>query len=1120
MSGADRQIMTVFCAALEYQSPQERAAYLDEACGDDAGLRARVEALLQADCKAGNFLGGSSAPGLGPSADEPPISEAPGMVIGPYKLLEEIGEGGFGVVFMAEQTQPVRRKVALKVLKPGMDSRQVVARFEAERQALALMDHPNIAKIHDGGATPSGRPYFVMELVKGVPITEFCDHNRLTPRERLLLFVPVCQAIQHAHQKGIIHRDLKPANVLVSVHDTTPVVKVIDFGVAKALGQQLTDKTLFTGLAQIIGTPLYMSPEQAGQSGLDIDTRSDIYALGVLLYELLTGTTPFDQERLRRASYEEMCRIIREEEPPRPSTRISTLGQTAATVSVNRQSDPKKLGQFMRGELDWIVMKALEKDRNRRYETASAFAADVQRYLNDEPVEACPPSAWYRFRKLSRRHKGVLATAALVSLVVLLGVVGLAVSNAQIRAEQKQTREEQRKTEEAFQREKQTQYYQCIALAAQARTNHHASRAEELLDQCPARLRGWEWHYLKRLPFARFPTLHHPAAVTRLAFSPDGQLIVSGTLNGVVKIWHARTGAERHTLPRHDQVIQALAFSPDGQLLATSGEGLPDHQEQMVRIWNPSTGELLGEFPGQASETRALAFSPGGRLLAAAFRNEGVRLWDVVTRREVLRLPEKRVAYNGLAFRASGQRLTTVREDGLVKTWDVVTGETVSTFHADIQWVWPVAFSPSGRLLAMGSEDGTVKVWETDSGKEVHALEAHASLVTKLAFGADDRRLASAGDDRTVKLWDLATGQEALREVRSKRVQDLAFSPDGHRLLWGGADGIVGIWDGRPWPDAENNSQGFVLSGHLHKVVEAAFSPDGKRLASASWDKTVKIWDLAAGKAGDRNPLLHTLSGHRARLTGVAFSPDGRRVASSSWDETVKVWDASSGQEIVTLSGKAGPVYGVAFHPNPKSNALASAHHDGTVRVWNWATGQQVRSIQAHEHAVLGVAFSPDGQLLASAGGKAVSVGVWKAASGENLHFFRSRGAIVWSVAFSPKGQQLASAMGRDGIVRVWDVTTGAEQHTLKHGTRVVRVAFSPDRRRLATVSQDQDVRLYDPMTGQELGAIRSHVGDVWGVAFSPDGRRLAACSGYKGWGEIRLWDTAQWEKPVTSGRR
>src|SRR5262249_50636868 len=377
--------------------------------------------LLREQEQLGHFLEAPAGPPLVTDA-EPPAAEAPGTLIGPYKLVQPIGEGGMGTVYLAQQTAPVKRLVGVKIIKPGMGSEQVISRFKSSRQGLAFMDHPNIAKVLDAGTTASGRPFFVMELVKGVPITRYCDEQQLTPRQRLELFVPVCAAVQHAHQKGIIHRDLKPANVLVTMHDTTPVVKVIDFGIVKALGQQLTDKTLFTGFAQLVGTPLYMSPEQAGQSGLDIDTRSDIYALGVLLYELLTGTTPFDQERLRTAAYDEIRRIIREEEPPKPSKRLSTLGQAAATVSSKRGSDPKRLRQGVRGELDWSVMRAVEKGRNRRYATASAFAADVQRYLRDEPVQACPPSAGYRLRKFVSRNRGPVLAAAVVIVALLAGV--------------------------------------------------------------------------------------------------------------------------------------------------------------------------------------------------------------------------------------------------------------------------------------------------------------------------------------------------------------------------------------------------------------------------------------------------------------------------------------------------------------------------------------------------------------------------------------------------------------------------------------------------------------------------------------------------------------------------
>ncbi|MGO9918200.1 MAG: protein kinase domain-containing protein [Isosphaeraceae bacterium] len=476
----------IFFAALEKGTPQERAAYLDEACAGDPELRRRIQKMLAAQDQAGSFLEKPAKSAV--MTVDYPITEGPGSVIGPYKLLEQIGEGGFGVVFVAEQMQPVRRKVALKILKPGMDSRPIVARFEAERQALAIMDHPNIARVLDAGTTPPsppyqggavGRPYFVMELVKGMPITEFCDQNQLTPRQRLELFVPVCQAVQHAHQKGIIHRDLKPSNVLVSRHDTTPAVKVIDFGVAKALGQELTDKTLFTGVAQMIGTPLYMSPEQAGMSDLDIDTRSDIYSLGVLLYELLTGTTPFTRERFQQATYEEIRRIIREEEPPRPSTRLRKDeggGRRDESKTTIRSSWRRylPLSSFIPHpsslqELDWIVMKAMEKDRNRRYETASGFARDIERYLHDEPVEARPPSAGYRLRKFVKRHKAPAIAAGLVLMALLIGVTGT--TFGLIRAEvQRKNAERAQKAETKERKRAESERDKAVAAEAKTRT--------------------------------------------------------------------------------------------------------------------------------------------------------------------------------------------------------------------------------------------------------------------------------------------------------------------------------------------------------------------------------------------------------------------------------------------------------------------------------------------------------------------------------------------------------------------------------------------------------------------------------------------------------------------------
>ncbi len=426
-----RQI-EIFAKAAEFEGAQ-RTEYLERACGDDDALRREVDSLLRAHDAAGTFLDDpsrhmspdeSGQHGTGSGRGFGHASEQPGQMVGRYRLLEQIGEGGFGSVWMAEQSEPVKRRVALKIIKSGMDTKQVIARFEAERQALAMMDHPNIARVLDAGATQGGRPFFVMELINGVPFLEYCDTQRLDTRARLGLFVKVCHAIQHAHQKGIIHRDIKPNNVMITLHDGVPVPKVIDFGIAKATDQQLTDKTLFTQHQQMLGTPAYMSPEQAEMSGLDIDTRSDIYSLGVLLYELLTGTTPFNSEQLMSKGYAEMMRIIRESEPDRPSTRLHTLGDRASKTAQQRCVDPRELCSALRGDLDWIVMKCLEKDRSRRYDTANAVALDIQHYLDDEPVSAGPPGARYRLGKFVKRNRaGVIAAAAVVSVLVL-GIAG------------------------------------------------------------------------------------------------------------------------------------------------------------------------------------------------------------------------------------------------------------------------------------------------------------------------------------------------------------------------------------------------------------------------------------------------------------------------------------------------------------------------------------------------------------------------------------------------------------------------------------------------------------------------------------------------------------------------
>jgi serine/threonine protein kinase len=530
----------IFDAACDIASASERAAFVARMCASDVEMQRRVEAMLEADEAARAFFNTQAAPSSPDTpagADRAPSVEKAGDRIGRYRLLQQIGEGGMGVVYLAEQSEPVRRTVAFKIIKVGMDTREVVARFEAERQALALMDHPHIAKVLDAGATDSGRPFFVMELVRGVPITEYCDKNCLTPHQRLGLFVKVCQAVQHAHQKGIIHRDLKPSNILVTHNDGSAWPMIIDFGIAKATNQRLTEKTLFTRYAQLIGTPAYMSPEQAEMSKLEVDTRTDIYALGVLLYELLTGTTPFPSRELLSLGYREMQRTISEKEPPRPSTRLSTMAQEEKlVVARQRRLEPSSLEKLFRGDLDWIAMKCLEKDRTRRYETANGLAMDIQRHLQDEPVIARPPSQWYRFQKTFHRHRFAFITAALVFsllLAAMLGVWNAARREARARlheAAHRQAAEEALRRAEVSERvARQRTYASDMNLAQQALAGGDLGGALRLVSESATDLRGWEWRYLWRQTRseARAKLNLAPGWLYCMRSSPDGRWLAT-----------------------------------------------------------------------------------------------------------------------------------------------------------------------------------------------------------------------------------------------------------------------------------------------------------------------------------------------------------------------------------------------------------------------------------------------------------------------------------------------------------------------------------------------------------------------------------------------------------------
>jgi serine/threonine protein kinase/WD40 repeat protein len=1089
----------IFLAAVEKATPEERAAYLDEACRSDAELRRRVERLLAAHPKAGDFLAQPPAEAPLPVAPGATVDSAPGqpetedydeptarvgaILADKYKLVEEIGEGGMGSVFMAQQTEPVKRAVAVKVIKAGMDSKAVLARFEAERQALAMMDHPNIAKVLDAGTTDGGRPFFVMELVRGTPITRYCDEHRLTPRQRLELFVPVCQAIQHAHQKGIIHRDIKPSNVLVAMYDDRPVPKVIDFGVAKAAGQSLTDRTLMTGFGALVGTPEYMSPEQASLNNLDIDTRSDVYSLGVLLYELLTGTTPVDKKSLGKAALLEILRIVREVEAPRPSAKLSTI-DTLPSVAANRGTEPAKLSRLMKGELDWLVMKALEKDRTRRYDTANALSRDIQRYLADEVVEAQPPSVGYRVSKFLRRNKGPVAAALVVAAAL---IVGIAVATWQariaIRAEkdantQRDAADQARQAESAAHRQTQVvltesqektarmTYERAQALCDSGRADLGLLWMARSLELTPPdasdldrairmSLNLWAGQMTTVRPIPTAPEWQEASPILDCAVSPDGLSILTAHLDGAARLWELSTGKLRFALllekdapPVDFFSLSRVAFSPDGRFVAAT------RGDRRARIWLAASGRPVREPLPHEDTVLGVGFDPAGKLLATA-AGKRIQFWSVergVPEGQPLVLEE---AAHGPEFSSDGRHLL-VWGRHQFQIWNVpartlhrqVGGIDFRIFHA--------CFSPDGRFILANGQQGTegkpwgspaAQFWEVGSGRPVGDRiqwdgGAPAGGFPRSAFRPDGRVVAIGG---LLRLWQAPSGKP-LGTVGPEMYSNWpVFGRDGKVLI-----------GSTPWQtDGTDHWQLLDVAPALLPVQEVplpgtpchafAIGPDGRTAVTCDCSNgtrhVFRLINLISGEVIGR-PIEMEMP--RATPTAIrpAFSTDGRSVATGVGKNACQIWNtATGGAHGPGLSMKAA-VTALAFSPDGR--LLAGGDLDGGIQLWNTMTGLPVGPPLAHKYAVSNLRFTGDGRKLLAAGGHPGStVGearVWEVASARPLGPPLEIHGEVHDAAFSPDGKTFVT--GAFQLI-LWDTETCRQRWTAPVVAVTRQVAFS-----------------------------------------------------------------------------
>jgi WD40 repeat protein len=1013
-----------------------------------------------------------SVPGApGPRrSDSTPEGPAGQQRFGSYELVEEIARGGMGVVYKARQVG-LNRLVAVKMILAGPHARpEELRRFRTEAEAAACLQHPNIVQIYEVGEY-DGQPYFSLEYVEGGSLDHKLAGTPQPARTAAALVETLARAIHFAHGRGIIHRDLKPANVLLTGTPDTPLEhctpKVTDFGLVKRLDVPAGQ----TQSGAIVGTPSYMAPEQAGGKGQAVGPAADGYALGAILYELLTGRPPF-----------------------KAATPLDTLRQVVADEPVS----PSRLQPNVPRDLVTICLKCLHKEPSQRYGSAQDLADDLRRFLHGETIQARPAGFVEQTLRWARRRPAAAGLIAVSLLGALLLVGGGIWYNLRLQgalqsesAARQLAQDNEKNAQKALQAARWNLYVANISLAQNEWYGNRGDLAEKILDSCPEKLRGWEWHYLKRLCGSALLTFRVESIPYRTVFSRDGRLLAAAMSSGTVKVWHGRSGAERFSLPGHLAEVHGLAFSPDGRLLAA---GCADYDAKRktrgeIKIWDLRTGKLRFNLRRQHDMVLSVSFSPNGRFLASG-GGTTIKLWDVASGKEIRRIGGRMVQC--VVFSPDGKYLASAGSDSSVKLWDPETGRELADFRGHTEIVWEVAFSPNGKQLASASQDHTVKVWNVPSGRELLTIRGHSSDVLTVTFSPDGTRLVSGSFNGLVKVWDAVGGRE-LQTVRghSLIVQSIAFCPDG-RLASASQDGTVKVWDTRMGQEA--------LSLPAPSAVSAvAFSPDGKRLASAGGDRVV-VWDVVAGV----ELLRFRDKGSRA----LAFSPDGTRLAIGLYgkNKNVEVWDAATGRLLFTCRGHKNLVRCLAF--NPDGTRLASTGQDETIRLWDATTGRHVLTMRGPTSSL---AFSPDGRWLASDGPDR-QVMLWDSTTGRELLRLKGRLEDVLSVAFSPDQRFLAAASFQ--TLKIWNPSTGQELATLS-GQYVTGngLAFNRNGSRLVSGGFDRTVRVWDTSTWQGVLTLRGHTREMEGVAFSPDGFRVASASSDD---TVRVWDAA----PLTSTLR